>query len=59
MSAFQFTTVSEALVISTISGLDTKKVSGLIPIRFIKIHPDSVGRLVTRLINHSITSGIS
>ena len=60
VSAFQFTTVSEALVISIISSLDTKKASGAdnIPTRFIKIHPVSIGRLVTRLINHSITSGI-
>jgi len=42
VSAFQFTTIPEALVISIISGLDTKKASGVddIPIRFIKIHPD-------------------
>ena len=60
MSAFQFTTASEALVISIISSLDTKKASGAdnIPTSFIKIHPVSIGRLVIRLINHSITSGI-
>ena len=43
VSAFELTTVPEALVISIIFGLDTKKVvSGVddIPIRFIKIHPD-------------------
>ena len=60
MSAFQFTTVSEALVILIISSLDTKMASGAdnIPTRFIKIHPVSIRRLVTRLIDHSITSGI-
>ena len=58
--SFQFTAVSEALVISIISSLDTKKASSVddIPTRFVKIHPDSFGRLLTRLINHSLTSGI-
>ena len=60
MSSFQFTAVSEALVISIISSLDTKKASGVdIPTRFVKIHPDSFGRLLIRFINHSLTSGIS
>ena len=29
-----------------------------IPVRFIKAHPASIGRLIARLVNHSITSGI-
>ena len=60
VSPFQFTAVSEALVISINSSLDTKKASGVndIPTRFVKIHPDSFERLLTRLINHSLTSGI-
>ena len=60
VSAFQFTTVSEALVILIISSLDTKKACGAdnIPTRFIKVYPVSIERLVTRLINHNITSGI-
>ena len=58
-STFQLNTVSEVLVISIISSLDTKKASGVddIPVRFIKTHPLSFGRLVTRVINHSIISG--
>ena len=58
-STFQLNTVSEALVISIISSLDAKKASGIddIPVRFIKTHPLSFGRLVTRVINHSIISG--
>ena len=61
VSSFQFTAVSEALVISIISSLDTKKASGVddIPTRFVKIHPDSFGRLLTRLVNHSLTWNIS
>ena len=59
VSSFQFTAVSEALVISIISSLDTKKASVVdIPTRFVKIHPDSFGRLLIRFINHSLTSGI-
>ena len=30
----------------------------IIPTRFVKIHPDSFGRLLTRFINHSLTFGI-
>jgi len=39
--------------------MDTKKASGIdnIPVRFIKIHPLSFRRLVTRIINQSITTG--
>jgi len=56
-STFHLNTVSEELiVVSIISSLDTKKASGTdnIPV---KIHPLLFGRLVVRVINHSITSG--
>ena len=40
--------------------MDTNKAAGVdgIPVRFIKAHPASIGRLIARLVNHSITSGI-
>jgi len=51
--------VSESDVISIIKDLDNKKASGVdgIPVRFIKAEPDSIGILITRLVN-CITSGI-
>ena len=47
--AIRFTTVSEALVSSVISSLDAKRhlVMICIAIKFIKIHPDSIGRLIS------------
>ena len=57
---FCLSEVSETTVTSIISSLDTKKASGVdgIPIKFIKAEPSSIGMLVTRLVNLSITSGI-
>ena len=52
--------VSDSEVISIKNGLENKKASVVdgIPVRFIKAEPTSIGQLITRLINRSITSGI-
>ena len=59
-SAFQLSEVSGSDVISIINGLENKKASGIdgISVRFIKAEPISIGQLITRLLNCSITSGI-
>ena len=58
--AFHLSTVSDDTVISVISSLDTNKAAGVdgIPTRFIKANPTSIGRLIARLVNHSIASGV-
>ena len=59
-STFHLSEVAESEVISIINGLECKKASGFdgIPVRFLKAEPNSIGRLVTRLVNSSIASGI-
>ena len=59
-SALHLSEVAESEVVSIINGLESKKASGFdgIPLRFIKAEPNSFGRLVTRLVNSSITPGI-
>ena len=59
-STFNLSKISESDVISIIKGLDSKKALGVdgIPVKFIKAEPNSIGILITKLINSSITSGI-
>ena len=60
LSSFHLSEVLESEVISIINNLGCKKASGVdgISVRFLKAEPNSIGRLVTRLVNSSLTSGI-
>ena len=59
-STFHLSEVVGSEVISITNGLESKKTSGVdgIPVKFIKAEPNSIGRLVTRFVNSSVTSGI-
>ena len=59
LPSLNLTTVTEDVVIYTISKLDPKKATGCdnLPIRFIKACPEAMSGLLTKLINKGILTG--
>ena len=51
--------ITEDVIISMICKVDSKKATGCdkLPIRFIETYPEAMGRLLTVLVNKSISTG--